>query len=118
MASWPADLPQEFDEEGFEDELPDELVRSELTDGEEKTRRMARRGNNTPVSGRMTVTTTQWEILLDFYRSDLADGTLMFDFPDPDDDTATFPVAFSSPPELSTVGGETHLVRLQFERQG
>ena len=118
MATWPSDIPQEFDEEGFSDELPDELLRSELSGGEPKTRRLARRGNSTPIEGRMTVTADEWYTLLDFYRDDLADGTLQFDFPDPDDTSETIPVAFAEPPALSTLGGLTHLARLRFERQG
>ena len=118
MPTWPADLPQEFEAQGFRDELPDdELIRSDIESPAEKTRRAPYRANTSPISGQMAVTADQWDELIDFYRNDIADGALEFDFPDPDDEASTIRVAFAEPPVLSTAGGETHVARLSFERQ-
>ena len=107
MPTWPADLPQEFEAQGFRDELPDdELIRSDIESPAEKTRRAPYRANTSPISGQMAVTADQWDELIDFYRNDIADGALEFDFPDPDDEASTIRVAFAEPPVLSTAGGE------------
>ena len=117
MPSWPASLPQEFEQDGFRSALPNRTDRSDVRSGVRGSRQRPRRDVAGPIRGRMILTTTQWETLTDFYENDLSDGALSFDFPDPDDASGTIVVAFAATPALSTIGGATHHVRLSFERQ-
>ena len=117
MPTWPADLPQEFERDGFEDELADHLVRSSGPGVPAQPRRLALHGDRSPVRGRMLMTTTEHEHLITWYEDELADGVLSFDFPDPDSEARTIRVAFVGPPALSTVGGELHQVELSLQRQ-
>ena len=117
MPKWPASLPQEFERTGFRDELPDRLRRSDIPNGEPVLRQTARRGREAPLSGRITMETDEYETFDKFYEDDLKDGTLAFDFPDPDNAGETILVCFRSPPALTTVGGELHRVRLALQRK-
>lgn len=137
MPTWPTDLPQEFEARGYSDRLPERLVRSQLDAGEPKTRERARRGYRIPISGQMLMDSDQWNDLLSFYETDLADGALAFDFPnvdgevieveDPNDPTMTIPdpdgalvmvsVAFAEPPSVSAIGPDFFTVRLSLEQQ-
>ena len=117
MPSWPRTLPQAFDVSGFRDELPERLVRSELDGGREKFRQRAERSNYAPIAGRISIEQSDWDSLLLFYEDILKDGALAFDFPDPDNNADTIPVAFTKPPELTTIGGNLYGVRLELERQ-
>ena len=117
MPTWPAAAPQAFDEQGFSDELPGQLLRSALDGGREKTRRLARRSTRAKMSGRITMTVAEWDAVTEFYEQDIGKGALAFDFPDPDDPGATVSVAFTEPPRLVTVGGELHTISLSLERQ-
>ena len=114
---WPPTLPQEFDGPDFQDALPEQRVQSELTEGKPQSRTLARRSEYAPLSGRMSVTTAQWNTLLAFYQTTLGDGALAFDFPDVDSPTDTIPAAFKEEPALSTIGGDLHIVRISLERQ-
>lgn len=117
MPSWPASLPQEFERPGYRDSLPGRTVGTAIQGGDPLARETSRRPNRAPMVGAMLVTTVQWETLLAFYRADIGDGALAFDFPDPDDGDAAIPVAFTAPPELTTIGGDFHSARIALERQ-
>lgn len=116
MPTWPSDLPQQFERDGFSDSLADQLARPGLPGGPGAARRLAGRREGYPISGRMLMTTAQWNMLTAFWRDDLAYGALEFDFPDPDDATASIVAALSEPQSLDTIGGEFHSVTLSLER--
>ncbi len=112
MATWPSGLPQELNRKGFRSQLPEQLVRSSIPEGRPRARRRARREQHAPFSGTMTLTTAEWNSLLDWYTKTLADGTLAFKFPDPDDPTSTITVSFDEPPRLDQSAGDSHRVRM------
>ena len=113
MTTWPATLPQEFEETGFQSDVPDQLVRS---DGGQRPqrRRRARRETARPIRGEMLMTTAQWQALLNFYQNDLGGGALAIDFPNPDDSSEMIQVVFERPPALSPIGGDLHRISLSF----
>lgn len=82
MVDWPATLPDSPLIEGFEEEDPDLVLKSETDVGPGK-----RRLRGTAGLGRMMyplmLTTEQRAALLDFYRTDLARGVLSFNLTHP-----------------------------------
>ena len=115
--SWPEDLPQAFESQGFGDSLPDQRIGSAV-DLDDKIRRDSRRSNEYPITGSMIMTSAEWIMLRNFYRTDLVDGIHSFSFPDIDDEEQTIVVAFANPPQFTTIGGDLHRVQIALQRQG
>lgn len=117
MPAWPSSLPQEFEGSGFVDQLPRQYLGSRLDPSHPTRRRRNRESTAAPMTGQMLVTSTQWSTLRTFYANEIGQGALAFDFPDPDDPDAKLRVAFDQPPEMTTVGGDLHIVSLNLARQ-
>lgn len=115
MPTWPSSLPQEFEERGFQDRLPDQLARSRIEGQLPQSRRRARRSEYGPLAGDMLISAEQWRALRTFFWQTVAGGALSFDFPSVDG-SGTITVAFENPPRLTPVGGDLYNVRLAFER--
>lgn len=113
MATWPATLPQQFRQDGYTRAMPDNLLRSSMDVGPAKVRRRTT-ANVGPTSGQMLLTYAQKQILEDFYRDDLFDGALPFDFPDWDETVREF--RFTRPPSFINTGGDQWMVSLNLER--
>ena len=113
MPTWPATLPQQLSRQGYSESLPDNVLRSEVEAGPEKTRRRFTAAPY-PIRGRMMLTFTQAAELKRFFREDIADGANSFTFPDPLDNTTMLNVRLASPPSWGTPGGDNIDVRLNF----
>ena len=116
MPVWPATLPQELNPRGHREDLPDNLIRSSVDAGPEKRRRRVTAAVR-PLVGRMIMTSSQLDVLEAFFRSDIGDAALSFDFPTPRDPGATLTVVFSSPPSWTNPGGDNYDVTLEMEIQ-
>ena len=116
MVMWPDSLPQSFDARGYSDEFPYQAIGS-VDEVDEKVRQDPRRGDDSPISGTMTMLTEEWFLLQAFFINDLADGVLSFLFPDIDNEGQYVHVAFTQPPQFTTIGGDLHRVQLSFQKQ-
>jgi hypothetical protein len=76
---WPGALPSKFLQEGFSDLTPDLVLRTKMDSPISKIRRLYTKAVRT-ISGKITLTIPQKEILHDFYR---AMGDQIFKFPEP-----------------------------------
>lgn len=97
MASWPSDLPQEFDQEGFGSGPPDNVLRTPVDAGPQKSRKRFTSAP-TPLTGNMIMTNTQLESFKSFLKT-IGDGALRFTFPELTDPTNTVYVKFTSRPQ-------------------
>lgn len=80
--TWPATLPQFVLREGYDEQLANNKIETQMDAGLPKQRRrFTQREDQISVSWRMD--RTQRDTFLTFYRSTLSDGTLAFDMPHP-----------------------------------
>lgn len=101
MPNYPTTLPNQF--LGLRDKKEDNVLRTQMDAGPSFSRR-----RYTAVSRTLGVPVVfngaQRVIFDDFFRDDLKDGSLSFDWTDPvDDSTVTF--RFTKPPEFTTMRG-------------
>jgi len=114
MASWPAGIPQKFDQDQFSYKPEDNLIRSDMEMGPEKTRPRFT-ASRTFISGSMEMTVAEWTTLLSFYESTLVYGSLEFDWSDPVDGTnASF--RFREPPGIVSTRGDLFTVSINVEQ--
>ena len=112
MPDWPESLPQQFLQRGYVEGFGDNVIRSPVDAGIEKTRRrftaVAR-----PLTGRMLLTKAQLDTFRTFYTDTIGDGSLEFDFPKPNEPDETYTVKFRSAPSWSNPGGNNYDITLE-----
>lgn len=102
MTAWPITLPQELDQDGYTEKPPNPTIRTSMDAGVAKTRRRFSSGVR-PITGTMILTNAERQILDDFYVSDLAHGSLSFDWINPTSGLVAS-VRFVEPPDYSAFG--------------
>ena len=115
MPTWPATLPQEILQRGYAEGMGDNVLRSQVSAGPEKTRRRFTSAPR-PLRGVMTLTKAQLDIFKSFFRGDIADGALSFDFPHPHYPSA-IQVKFQTPPTWTNARGDNYNVNLDLRIQ-
>ena len=116
MPTWPTSLPQNLIRRGYREGLPDNVIRTSVDAGPEKRRRRFTAAVR-PLSGKIAMSSTEIETLRAFFREDIGDGALAFDFPNPFDATETLSVVFARPPSWTNAGGDVYDVTLELEIQ-
>lgn len=111
--AWPETLPQTPLQDGWQETLADNVLRTEMEQGPPKLRRRGR-----AASGKMTVqyllTRTDCETLDAFYQTVLSGGVLPFVFPHPRRN-AHIAARFAAPPDYAAVNGDYFRARLSLE---
>lgn len=110
---WPDALPQLFSVSGFGEQLADNTIRDEFDVGPAGVRRRSTAGVSR-LSGRMVMSTEQWNRLKQFYRDDTLGGSLAFGFPEPISEEQIL-VRFSASPSRTPVTDDDWEVALAFE---
>ena len=82
MPTWPASLPQRLLADGFDEQAPDVLLRSQVDSGPEKVRPRFTAGVE-PHRGQIQVTRPQLAAFRNFFKVDLVFGALPFDWVHP-----------------------------------
>lgn len=100
MPTWPGTLPQKFQQQGFQDEEPDLVIKEQMDTGPPITRRRCT-ASSRPFGGEMIMDATQKATLQTFYRDYCASE---FDFPDPDTGS-TISVMFAEKPKYKPTDG-------------
>jgi len=98
--NWPDTLPQLWLQGGYQETLPDVMIRTEMDAGPAKSRRRFT-VQVTPIKGKMTLTTIQKGYLETFFNTTTAGGSLSFTFPH---DGAEV-LRFTKPPMLAKKAG-------------
>ena len=111
MASWPSDLPQEFEQDGFRAAGRENVLRSQVDAGPNKTRRRFTSAPY-PIRGSMTMTGPQLDQFRDFLENEIADGAISFSFPKPRDPATVVTVKFNTTPQWAAARGDNFLVSL------
>ncbi len=79
---WPAELPQKILYDGFEEQFPNNLIRSNPDMGPPKTRRRTSVGFK-PFKANMVLTTAQTLIFDSFFKDSIMDGAEPFELTHP-----------------------------------
>jgi len=111
MPEWPDTLPQVWLQEGYQETLPNVMVRTEMDAGPAKSRRRFT-CQVTPIKSQMIVTEAQKVIIEGFYNDNLAGGCLSFTFPHSGADV----LRFIKPPEMSKAAGLMWRAHFELEK--
>ena len=117
MPIWPSNLPQEFENDDYNDSLYDQLLHSPINELDFTIRRINRLEDHSLIAGNMLLTYNQWNELKNWYINSLKSGVLKFDFPDIDDATKIVSVSFESVPTFTNRGYNLCSVQLVLQRQ-
>ena len=82
MPAWPATLPQQISEEGYDEQLPRVSIRTPMDAGPAKARRVAS-SNSRFISANLKMTFAQAEIFDAFFLTTLKGGSLAFTWTHP-----------------------------------
>ena len=118
MASivWPTSLPQRLRRDGYQEQLAEGTIRTQMDEGPDKVRKLPTFDYD-EVSGSVLVTDAQWQTLRTFYRTTTKGGSLAFEWVDMTDTDTTVTYRFKSPPVAGThQHSQLLLVRLQLEK--
>ena len=113
MPRWPSALPQTFLVDGFQENFPNTLLRSEMEAGPAEQRRRFTAGV-TPLSGSLDLTKAELAVLRAFYSADTKDGALAFDWAHPITEEAAS-VRFTAPPVIRAAAPDGFRVALNLE---
>jgi hypothetical protein len=113
MSAWPATLPQQFEQEGYEETFPQVTIRTEMDVGPAKVRKRYTAAIK-PFVGFMFMTPEQVDTLETFFETTTAYGSLAFDWEHP---RTGDPVScrFVGEPQLEAVEGGDFKVTIQIE---
>jgi hypothetical protein len=113
MTDWPASLPQYLSVQGFSEEIPNTMLRSNVDTGPAKLRRRYTAAPE-PIVGTITCTSAQVDTFRTFFETTLNGGTTSFNWVHPRKQTAaTF--RFTETPKVSALGGDGFRIGLKME---
>lgn len=90
--NWPSTLPQAWLNEGYQETMPDVMIRTEMDAGPAKSRRRFT-AQVTPIKAAMLLTTAEKGYLETFFNTTTAGGSLSFTFPHDGADVLRFTTA-------------------------
>lgn len=118
MPAWPASLPQEPNNGKYRETPPDVLIRDKNEVGPDSVRRRAVAAVRR-LSLPYQFDPEQTDAFLSWFETDLAGGSLSFDFPWPpaprSTQTVTARLVCPPPPTLEHLGAGVHAVTLEME---
>lgn len=97
--NWPSTLPQAWLNDGYQETLPNVMIRSEMDAGPAKSRRRFT-AQVTPIKAQLLLTTAEKGYLETFFNTTIAGGALSFTFPHDGSDV----LKSVKPPTLSKIG--------------
>ena len=110
---WPANLPQLVNEESFDEEIGETLIRSDMDIGPAKVRRRFTHGVDA-MSFTMYMTMTQYAYFKNWYKVDLNGGANTIEFNHPVTQVLSV-FRFTSPPKGRPLGGQYFNVSMTVE---
>ena len=113
MATWPVGVPDDPLVNGYQEQFPNTLVRTQMDAGAAKVRRRFTAGV-WPMKANFPLTKTQLDTFTTFYRTTLQDGALSFDWTHPRT-LATVTCRFVEPPTIEPLGASMWTVSTSIE---
>lgn len=111
--AWPAQLQDVFNQDSFQYQIGETVIRSSMDIGPAKVRRRFTKPIN-EVTGSIWVSVAEFQIFYNFFNTTLNGGTLPFDFYNPLL-AATKEYRFKGPPRITPVGFETYRLDFNWE---
>lgn len=109
---WPASLEQRVNEDGYGLQFGDPTMTSDMDSGPPKKRARSTKGIDIH-DCTMRLKIDQYTVLKNFYKTDLNQGVLTFEFNHPITGVLT-EFQFVSPPRITPMGGEYFMVSMQW----
>ena len=113
MEIWPTTLPQCFLVDGFNSTYKDSVIRTKMDAGPVKTRPRYTK-EQMLISGKLRLDFTQKQELDIFYKYNLSNGSLPFQWKDPISEQDMI-FRFTEPPKYSPEGGQSLIAELSLE---
>ena len=113
MPSWPSALPQTLLVEGFQEEFPNTVLRTEMDAGPQEQRRRFTAAV-TPIAGSLDLTKAELATLRTFFLDDTKGGAVPFDWTHPVTDQPAW-VRFAAPPSIRAAAPDGYRVALNLE---
>ncbi len=114
METWPSEFQTLINEDSFGITFGDTTVRSDVDSGLAKVRSRFTQGIDI-YTCTIFIDYSLWDVLKDFYRVTLGNGTRTFGFDDPmTGESAEF--RFKEPPSISPRGGRNFVVSMSWEK--
>jgi hypothetical protein len=114
IPAWPSELPQRLIVSGYNEGLPDVMLRTQMAVGPAKQRRRGTAGPR-PVNGHQVHTSAQLTAFKTFFNTTLLGGTLRFSWVDPLDGTTANEMRFVETPSISAISGSLFQVQMKLE---
>lgn len=113
-STWPVSLQQLLNQDSFDLQMGDTTVRSQMDVGLDKVRSRYTDAIDVYTST-INMNMTDYQTLVDFYRTTLNNGVGTFSFNEPlTGDAATW--RFANPPEIRPLGGTYFQVTMKWEK--
>ena len=103
-------IPLNWQAQGYKENIGDRVLRTEVEDGPDKVRLLGT-GKTRTIEGRVLLTNTQSDNLINYYNSNVAKK---LSIPNPRS-TGNVTVRFAAPPVVSVAGHDTYAAALMFE---
>jgi hypothetical protein len=113
MSAWPGTLPEQFEQDGYQETFPEVTIRSEMDVGPAKLRKRYTAAI-VAFTGYMFMTPDQVDDLWTFWETTTAYGSLAFDWDHPRTGDSVS-CRFLSPPKLEAVEGGDFRVTIEIE---
>lgn len=113
MVSWPSTLPDDVLIEGYREQPPKNVIRTQMDQGPAKVRRRSTTGPRM-LRVSLDLTRAQVDTLDSFFRTDLEDGALRFDWTHPRTQAAV-QMRFVEPPQYTPLTGADWTAALNLE---
>jgi hypothetical protein len=114
IPAWPESLPVHPLTQGFEETLPNTMLRTQMDAGPAKQRRRVS-AMPRPTTVSFTMSTAQVATFDAFYIDDLEGGALRYSYAGPRTGT-TYEFRFTEPPKYSHLGGDHYTVACKIEQ--
>jgi hypothetical protein len=105
MVDWPSTLPQNMLLDEYSSGMPENTLRSSMDTGPAKVRRRSSAQPKRRV-GKIFVTDDELDDFKDWYTDDIVDGSLRFDWVDPDDGVTAVEMRFVEAPTWAPVDND------------
>lgn len=114
MDTWPGTLQQKLDADTFEIKVGNTLVRTDMDTGPAKVRSRFTKSVDGWVTS-IIIDYTQYDTMINFYKTTLSNGTLPFLFTNPLNLVSEI-FRFVEPPDFKPIGGLKYKVNMLWER--
>lgn len=110
---WPSTLPQDVLQQGYQEDMPETTIRTQMDEGPAKIRRWGTAAVRN-IKAQQTLTTSERAILDTFFNTTIQGGSLRFNWVHPVTKVAA-EFRFTRPPVLTAIGADVFTASYELE---